>query len=336
MVRIITVDDVKNLIRKVTLETFFKRLIEKLEENFSRWNDFEKIPRVATYFDNGVIELMPLWGKDYYSMKFINGHPQNPKENKQTIVGLGILADIATGYPVLISEMTLLTALRTAATSALASKYLAKKKSKTFAIIGTGAQSEFQVVAHKTVFDLETIKYVDLDSKAMEKFAANLAPYSFRLEQCSDAESAVKNADIITTVTASKAAQKILKDAWIVPGMTINAVGGDAEGKTELDPKILERSKIVIEFMEQSKHEGEIQNYDSRKVYAELWQLTRREKPGRTNDEEIFVYDSVGFALEDYTILKLIYSLAEDFHVGHMLDMVPEIKNPKNLFGALR
>src|SRR3990167_10255891 len=108
IVRIITVDDIKTLIRKITLETFFKRLIEKLIENFNHWQEFDKFPRVVSHLDHGVIELMPIWSKDYYSCKYINGHPQNPKQNKQTVVGVGLLADIATGYPVLISEMTLL------------------------------------------------------------------------------------------------------------------------------------------------------------------------------------------------------------------------------------
>lgn len=145
----------------------------------------------------------------------------------------------------------------------------------------------------------------------------------------------MKNADIVTTLTAARKQSKILKEEWIKPGMTINAIGGDCPGKTELDPKILERSKIVVEFLEQSKEEGEIQNYNSMNIYAELWELSQGKKLGRTSNEEIFVFDSVGFALEDYVILRLVYSLAEDFHVGHMLDMVPESRNPNDLFRLL-
>ncbi|WP_251366210.1 ornithine cyclodeaminase [Coxiella-like endosymbiont of Rhipicephalus sanguineus] len=302
---------------------------------FSRWDEFEKMSRVASTVERGILELMPFWGKDYYSVKYVNGHPHNPKDNKQTIVGIGILADVATGYPLMISEMTLLTALRTAATAALASKYLAKLNSKTFAIIGTGAQSEFQMIAHKILFDIQTINYFDIDPNAMGKFAKNLLPYGFDLQQKENAESSVKNADIITTLTAARKQSKILKEEWIKPGMSINVIGGDCPGKTELDSKILEQSKIVIEFLEQSKEEGEIQDYNSMNIYAELWELSQGKKLGRTSDDEIFVFDSVGFALEDYVILRLVYSLAEDFHVGHMLDMVPESRNPNDLFGLL-
>ncbi len=335
MVRIITVDDIKSLIRKVTIEKFFELLVEKMRDCFNRWPEFHKIPRSVTHFDFGVIELMPIWGKDYYSVKYINGHPQNPQQNKQTVVGIGMLADVATGYPVLISEMTILTALRTAATSALAAEFIARKNSKTMAMIGTGAQSEFQVLAHKALLGIEKVKYFDLDPAAMEKFARNLAGYSIELEACQDVQSTIHQADIITTATAAKKQAHILKEAWLEPGVAINAVGGDCRGKTELDPKILHRSKIVVEFIEQTQEEGEIQNYKEKEIYAELWELTSGKKLGRTSDDEIMVFDSVGFALEDYAALRLVYSLAEDFHVGHMLDMVPDCKDPKNLFGLL-
>ena len=336
MVRIITVDDIKTLIRKVTLETLFTRLIEKLEDNFNHWQDFEKMPRLASHFEQGVIELMPLWGKDYYSFKYVNGHPRNPEQNKQTVIAVGMLSDVATGYPVLISEMTLLTAVRTAATSALAMKWLSKKKPKVFALIGTGAQGEFQVLAHKTLLNIETVKYYDRDPKAMEKFEKNLSHYPIRLIPCQSIEETLLDADIITTATAEKRHAQILKDHYIQPGMTINALGGDCPGKTELEPKLLQRGKVVIEYIEQSKIEGEIQNYDPSQIYAELWEITSGKKPGRTSENDIMIFDSVGFGLEDYTILKLVYSLAEDFHVGHMLDMTPEISDPKNLFGLLK
>lgn len=334
MVRVITVDDIKTLIRKVTLETFLTRLVDKLEETYAHWSEFKKLPRIAAHFDPSVIELMPFWGKDYYAVKYITGYPNNPKQKKLTVAGVGILSDVATGYPVLISEMTVLTALRTAATSALAAKFLAKRKSKTFGIIGVGAQSEFQVMAHHVLFNLKTVKYFDIDTQAMEKFKKNLSGNTFELIACKNPEEVVQGADIITTATAAKGRTLVLKQEWIQPGMMINAMGGDAPGKGELEPQILSKAKVVVEFLEQTQQEGEIQ-YGG-KIYAELGEIASGQKKGRTNDEEIFVYDSVGFALEDYTSLKLLYSLAEDFHIGHVLDLIPELKDPKNLFSELK
>ncbi len=335
MVRVITVDDVKNIIRKVTLKTFFTQLIDQLESDFHRWNDFDRMPRVASHFPHGVIELMPISDKDYYAYKYVNGHPYNPKDQKQTVVATGMLADVATGYPVLLSEMTILTALRTAATSALASKYLALPNSDTFGIVGTGAQSEFQVLAHHYALGLNKVFYYDLDPQAMEKFKNNLAGYDMELIACENAQAVVEGVNVVTTATAKKAHVQVLYPEWISAGMHINGIGGDCPGKTELGPDILSKAKIIVEMLEQSYLEGEIQHLDKDDVYAELWEIISGKKSARDGGDEITLFDSVGFALEDYSVLRLVYRLAEEFHVGHVLDMVPDTPDPKNLFSVL-
>ena len=335
MVRVITVDDVRQLLRKLTLKQFFLKLVDRIERDFARSHDFEKTPRHASHYPQGVIELMPAADQDYYSVKFVNGHPNNPKQHKQTVVALGILADVQTGYPVLISEMTVLTALRTAATSALVSQYLAPKGAKRFGIIGTGAQSEFQVLAHHFLLGVNEIYYYDIDSKAMEKFANNLSNYDLELIACQSAEEVVSHSQILTTATANKLKAKIVEEAWVRPGLHINGIGGDCPGKTELDTNLLSRCKIVVEHLEQTRHEGEIQSLKSGPIYAELWELCAKKKVGRESEQEITLFDSVGFAIEDYSILRLIYSLAEEWHIGHMLDMVPAVSDPKDLYAWL-
>ena len=334
MTRLLTIDDVKTIIHQVGIETCLSELIEALRADFSRWQEFEKVPRLATHFPHGVIELMPICGKDYYAYKYVNGHPDNPKQNKLTVVAVGMLAEVKSGYPLLISEMTVLTALRTAATGALAATYLAKKDAKTMGIVGTGSQSEFQILAFHLALGIKQVNYFDIDKDAMKKFAANLASFDLELTPCQDAKSTVDGVDIIITATADKQRSSILKDDWIQPGTHINGVGGDCPGKTELDPHILKRAKIVVEYLAQSREEGEIQNIEDN-VYAELWQLTSQEKPGRESDQEITLFDSVGFALEDYTILKYFYSLAEKMDIGEQLNIIPSLDDPKNLFGLI-
>jgi ornithine cyclodeaminase len=336
MVRVITVDDVRQLLRKLTLKQFFLKLVDRLERDYARSNEFEKTPRHASHYPQGVIELMPAADQDYYAVKFVNGHPNNPKQNKQTVVALGILADVQSGYPVLMSEMTLLTALRTAATSALASRYMAQKGVKRFGLIGTGAQSEFQVLAHHFLLGVNEIYYYDLDTNAMKKFANNLSTYELALKACQSAEEVVSHSQILTTATADKSNAKIVEDAWVRPGLHINGIGGDCPGKTELDINLLTRCKIIVEHLEQTRHEGEIQALNNAPIYAELWELCAKKKVGRENEEEISLFDSVGFAIEDYSILRLIYALAEEWHIGHMLDMVPSVSDPKDLYALLR
>lgn len=334
MTRLLTIDHVQEIIQRVGIEACFSQLVDALRDDFSYWQDFEKMPRIATHFKHGVIELMPICGQDYYAYKYVNGHPYNPKQDKLTVVATGMLSDVESGYPLLISEMTILTALRTAATCALASTYLARKDSKTVGIIGTGSQGEFQVLALKAALGIETVNYFDIDKKAMQKFSNNLANFNLNLKPCNDARSVVKDVDIIVTATADKQRLKILEDSWIQPGIHINGVGGDCPGKTELDPAILKRVKIVVEYLAQSKAEGEIQNLEE-EIYAELWQLATQEKPGRESEDEMTLFDSVGFALEDYTVLKYFHLLAEKFNIGEQLNMIPSLDDPKDLFGLL-
>lgn len=335
MVRVITVDDVRSIVRKVTLKGFFLQLMDRLVQDFSRWHDFNKMPRLATHYPQGVIELMPVSDQDYYAFKYVNGHPKNSLNHRQTVVAFGALADVATGYPVLMAEMTLLTAMRTAATSVLAAKYLARKTVKSFGIIGTGAQSEFQVLAHHFVLGLKNIYYFDVDPAAMKKFSENLRTFDLHLHPCTDARSVVEQSDIITTATADKTRAKVILSDWVQPGLHINGIGGDCPGKTELEISLIAACKIVVEQLAQTRVEGEIQHVSEDTVFAELWELVAGKKIGRENDEEITLFDSVGFALEDYSVLRLVYRLAEEYHVGHMLDMVPNQRDPKDLYSLL-
>jgi len=334
MIRVITISDIKKLIAQVGLQNFFRDLIGELEKEYSRWEHFQKSPRHAVHLDNGVIELMPICDDEFYSFKYVNGHPNNTQSNKLTVVALGLLAETKSGYPLMISEMTLLTAFRTAATSALAAKYLARKNVKTVGIIGTGAQSEFQILAQKALFDIKTVKYFDIDPPAMKKFQHNLRDAGLELIACRDGKSVVENVDIITTATASKKQTHILDVHGINPGLHINGIGGDTPGKTELDKSILSKTKIVVEYLPQSKAEGEIQQANA-DVHAELWEIITGKKKGRESDQEITLFDSVGFAIEDFAILKLIYALAIKYNIGTTMDLIPELSDPKNLFSAL-
>lgn len=334
MVRIITVSDIQKIIHKMGVEKFYQDFISALEKEYARWNVFHKSPRHAVHVDRGVMEVMPICDDEFYSFKFVNGHPNNTAEKKLTVAALGLLAEIKNGYPLMISEMTILTALRTSSTSALAAKYLAKKNTKTIGIIGTGAQSEFQIMAQKSLFNIDTVNYFDIDKKAMEKFAHNLKKYKLNLIACDNAQRVLENADIITTATATKSQTQILNADWIHSGLHINSIGGDCPGKTELDKKILSKTKIVVEYLPQSKVEGEIQQADA-SIYAELWELVTGAKKGRENADEITLFDSVGFAIEDFAILKFIYELSLKNNIGTDMPLIPELENPKDLFSLI-
>ena len=143
-----------------------RELADLIEADFRRWERFDKTPRMASHSRAGVIELMLVSDGLAYSFKYVNGHPINALGGLQTVAAFGLLAEVSTGYPVLLTEMTLLTALRTAATSAMAARHLAPKGARTMSLIGNGAQAEFQALAMKAVVGINSIRLYDIDRRA--------------------------------------------------------------------------------------------------------------------------------------------------------------------------
>lgn len=339
--KIITVEILVKILRRHGLNRFINDLMSGLRRDFRRWSSFTKMPRPAMHVSGGVLELMPICDREkYYTFKYVNCHPKNPLIGRQTVVATGQLSRIDTGYPLMFSEMTILTALRTAATSTLATDLMARKNARVLALIGTGAQSEFQVQGLQLVRELSEVRYFDIDSTAMDKFERSLSGQKLKLVRCKSAREATKGADMITTCTACKAHVDVIKNDWVKAGTHINALGGDTVGKTELELSILPRCRVVVEYFDQSLVEGEIQRLnksEARKlVTGELYELVNGLKKGRENDEEITLFDSVGIALEDYSALRLTYELAEKYGLGEERNLIPLIKNPKDLMSAVR
>ncbi|MGR9046877.1 MAG: ornithine cyclodeaminase [Gammaproteobacteria bacterium] len=333
--KILTFRDIRDMVRRIGLENFLNLTVSALEEDFRRWNSFILSPRHATHYPHGVIELMPCADQQFYSFKYVNGHPNNVRKGKLSIIAIGQLSDVDSGYPLMLCDMTLLTALRTAATGVLAAKYLARSNAKSMAMIGTGAQSEFQTVAFANFFPLESIRFFDLDAQAMTKFSRNLAGYPFELKPCNSIAEAVYHADIVVTATAAKKRQVLFGLDDIAAGTHIQAMGGDCPGKTEFAAVLLNRVKLVVEYKPQNLIEGEVQQCDAGAIHAELWELIGGVKPGRENEREITFFDTVGFALEDHSILRLVYQLAERFQQGAETPILPSLSDPKDLFGLL-
>jgi ornithine cyclodeaminase len=335
MVQFVGVENVITFLGSRGVETVLREMAAYIEADFKRWPDFEKVARIPSHSDLGVIELMPTSDGQLYSFKYVNGHPGNTRTGHQTVTAFGVLADVGTGYPIFMSEMTLLTALRTAATSALVATYLARPDAKTMAIIGLGAQSEFQAMAFRALLGINRLQVFDIDPAAFDKFRKNLEPLGFDIVASASAEAAVLGADVITTVTADKANATILSDNMIGAGVHINAVGGDCPGKTALHRDILTRADVFVEFPPQTRIEGEIQQMPADFEVTELWQVMRGEKAGRTHPDQITLFDSVGFATEDFSALRYLRDQVQGTAHVIELDLLAEPTNPRDLFGEL-
>ncbi|WP_256659416.1 ornithine cyclodeaminase, partial [Pseudomonas sp. KBW05] len=202
MTRYIDVNDLSYLVSQKGLQTCISEMAEYIRADYLRWQDFEKCARLANHSPDGVIELMPVSDAALYAFKYVNGHPKNTQAGMLTVMAFGALGDVDTGKPVLLAEMTLTTAIRTAATSALVARYLARNNSRSMALIGNGSQSEFQALAFHAMLGINEIRLFDIDAKATAKLAANLKAFpAIKVILASSVAEAVKGADIVTTVT---------------------------------------------------------------------------------------------------------------------------------------
>jgi ornithine cyclodeaminase len=318
------------------LTTCLAEMTEYLRQDYLRWPEFEKCARLANHSADGVIELMPVSDAALYSFKYVNGHPKNTRAGMLTVMAFGALGDVATGKPVLLSELTLTTALRTAATSVLAASVLARKNARSMALIGNGSQSEFQAIAFHCILGIDEIRLYDVDPQATRKLARNLAGFpGIKVIIASSTAEAVRGADIVTTVTADKTNATILTPEMIEPGMHLNGVGGDCPGKTELHRSIVEAASVFVEYEPQSRIEGEIQQLPAGSPTTELWQVLSGAAAGRRSDAEVTLFDSVGFALEDYSAMRYVRDVAERLSIGSLIELVPSPRDPKNLFALL-
>jgi len=315
-IRILDSSDVKVLLKMSNAIELVERAF--MEKGLGR----VQMPAKTYLFFNkydGDLRTMPAYFPylDIAGVKIVNSHPNNPvKYGLPTVMAIIVLVDPKTGRPVCLMDGTLITGIRTGAAAAVATKYLARKDSRTVGIIGAGFIAPFNIEALYNVVKIESIKIFDINRSRAEKLAKDIElNYSITTtiaEKCSDV---VRDTDILVTLTPSR--EPIVKNEWISEGMHINAMGADAPGKEELDPMILKRAKIVVDDMEQALHSGEVNVPITRgilkpnEIYGELGEIVAGIKPGRVSDNEITVFDSTGLAIQDVITAWYVYEEAE-------------------------
>ena len=328
--------DVVQIVARLGLPLCLRQLSAAIETDFLRWGEFDKTARVASHTRDGVIELMPTADAQHYSFKYVNGHPNNTRRGLPTVVAFGVLADVTTGQPELLSELTLTTAMRTAATSVMAARALARPESRTMALIGNGAQSEFQALAFHHGLGIDALRLFDIDAAATAKLVNHLrATPGLNVTVCASSAEAARGADIVTTLTADKNNATIITPGMIEPGMHLNAVGGDCPGKTELHATVLHGASVFVEYEPQTRIEGELQQMPADYAVTELWRVVAGQHPGRRDAAEVTIFDSVGFALEDFSALRWLQTTAARLGLGSPVHLVPALADPKDLYAQI-
>lgn len=332
--------DVATLISRQGMRKTLQDLATCIGEDFLRWESFDKTARVASYSPNGAIELMPIADAATYTFKYVNGHPGNTALGLSTVAAFGVLADVPTGLPLLISELTLTTALRTAATSAVAARALARPDSRVMALIGNGAQSEFQALAFHHLLGIQEIQLYDIDAAATAKLMRNLQANpdtaGLVLRACASIAEALQGADIVTTITAHQGKAALINADMLMPGTHLNAVGGDCPGKTEIDASVLHAAKVFVEYEPQTRVEGELQQMAPDFAVTALWQVLAGAQAGRDSAAQMTMFDSVGFALEDFSALRYLYAQAKALKLGTALPLIAQLSDPKDLYQLVR
>jgi len=288
-------------------------------------------PKTYLYFEryNGDLRVMPAYMEslDASAVKIVNVHPDNRKFNLPTVMAVITLIDPKTGGPQAIMDGTEITAARTGAAAGVATKYLAREGASRLGIVGAGVQATKQLAFILHVTDLAEVRVYDIIEETKKKFVqkAKQQYQDIEIVAAESVEDAVRDADIISTVTPSR--KPLILNEWIEEGTHINAIGADAPGKEELDPAILKRSKLVIDDWNQALHSGEINvpvskgliNRDD--IYGELGEIVAEKKKGRTARNEVTVFDSTGLAIQDTVVAKLVYKKATEKRVGMKIEL---------------
>ncbi|MFN4133823.1 MAG: ornithine cyclodeaminase family protein, partial [Candidatus Hadarchaeales archaeon] len=203
---------------------------------------------------------------------------------------------------------------------------LARKNSRVVGFVGAGVQAMTQLEALAHVFEIEEAKVNDISIERSEKFAREMGKkVGIKIKVERDTKTAVEGADIVITTTPSR--KPIVFDRWISPGVHINAIGADAPGKQELDPKILKRAKVVVDDIQQAIHSGEVNvplstgEIARGDIYGDLGEIVTGKKPGRTSNDEITLFDSTGLAVQDIATDWVVYKKALKMKVGRKIDL---------------
>ena len=270
----------------------------------------------------GVLSL----SRNYFAAKVNANFPDNPARFAPTIQGLVILSDADNGSPLAIIDSGDITALRTAAATAVAAKYLARLDSEMVTICGCGAQGRAQLAALARVFPLRAVLAYDKNPQQASVFASELSvELNIPITASDDCADCIRRCDICITCTTSR--EPFVGEAEVHSGLFIAAVGADNPHKQEIHPAVMARSKIVCDVIEQCANMGDLHHalgagvMKREGVHAELGEVVAGRKPGRESAEEVIVFDSTGMALQDVAAAALVYEKATSERVGAVLQL---------------
>jgi alanine dehydrogenase len=296
--------------------------IEVVEDAFRFYGEGKTLPpaMAGVHSSEGGFHLkagiLPL-ARSYFAAKVNANFPNNRERfNLPTIQGVIVLYDAQNGRPLAVMDSMEITASRTAAATAVAAKYLARKDSRIATICGCGDQGRVQLQALTQILKLQRAFAYDIAEERASEFAHECsANLGIPVQATKDLNHAIEQSDVCVTCTSSR--QSFLTRQHIKPGTFIAAVGADNPEKQELEPDLMASAKIVVDILEQCASSGDLHHairtgvVSRSDVHAELGEVVAGKKPGRASQEEIIIFDSTGMALQDVAAAALVYEKAE-------------------------
>ncbi|MEM7373370.1 MAG: ornithine cyclodeaminase family protein [Bacteroidota bacterium] len=336
--------DIEQIIRHHGLHHVMDVLIDKLHHAIQSFDPAKnQIPiRAGFHYHHprqGLIEWMPIHQlENQIVIKVVGYHPENPDlYSLPTILSTISAYDPQTGHLSALVDGVLLTALRTGASSAVASKYMALPDSETLGLIGCGAQAVTQLHALSRMFSFKQILYFDTDSTTQKSFEARTK--MFHLEASmkgATIEDIVREADILCTATSiDVGAGPLFHDIEPQPHLHINAVGSDFPGKIELPLELLRRSVVCPDFLMQAIKEGECQQLKPEEIGPDWVQLIQQQGQYSSLPEGLSVFDSTGWPLEDQIVLEIFVDYAMELGLGQRIEIETNPKDAKNPYHSL-
>lgn len=342
---VLTQRDIEKIVAQYGLNAVMDTLVSRLIATIGIYDSEKTVIPMRSGFNyetpnTGLVEWMPVYNTGQnVIIKLVGYHPRNPdKYGLPTILSTISGYDTATGHLFGLMDGVFLTALRTAAASAVASKYLAHPSSTTLGLIGCGAQAVTQLHSLSRIFDIQKVLIYDVDINTVMSFSGRCEILGLDLEIIpSNMEEVVEQADILCTATSIEAGGGPLFDNVETKAhLHINAIGSDFPGKTELPLSILEQSFICPDFIAQARVEGECQQIQPEQINADLTQVVKNPSTYTAVQNQRSVFDSTGWALEDSIVMGLFMDYAKELGLGHEMEIEIVTEDAKNPYGFVK
>jgi ornithine cyclodeaminase/alanine dehydrogenase-like protein (mu-crystallin family) len=342
---VLSIHDIHTLVNRVGLHRLMDEMIDRLVAALQEYNrETHVIPARGGFHycepGLGLLEWMPSMKVGVHAtIKIVGYHPTNPiLRNLPTILSTISAFDVTTGHLRAIADATFLTALRTGAASAVASKIMAISHSRTVGLIGCGAQALTQLHALSRMFDIEHVFVYDVDPAVSLSFLdrASFLDLEIAAVQQEALPSLIGKADILCTATTVAIGEgPVIPDVETKPWLHINAVGSDFPGKIELPRSLLERSIVCPDFLDQAINEGECQQLGREEIGPTLAELVQHEEAYRFLQEKLTVFDSTGWALEDRVAMTMLMEYAAELRLGSFLQVEACSTDPRHPYEGL-